>query len=335
MTGSRHRWSPRAACAALAIAICAAPAARASCGSASCFLVTTSEQGIQAPGSFQVDLSFRYVDQTRKLEGSDETSEVLVPAVDFEERAIEPDHHREVGTRSSAVNLALGYGLTPRLSLFGILPLSVDKRHEHFDDAGTPDETFSNDDGGRGFGDVAVGARLGLLVRKNDLLLASASLKLPTGDYRLRDSEGAIGEPTLQPGSGSYDGTIAVQYVYHPFPSAWEWFVSGSYRRDGRNPLEYRIGDESIVSGGFSRATSGNWTWSLQVNARHAARDDYRGMSVPSTGSDAVVITPGARLRAGDALELYGHVQVPLVQRVNDAQLAPRAGLVLGLTRTF
>jgi hypothetical protein len=70
-------------------------------------------------------------------------------------------------------------------------------------------------------------------------------------------------------------------------------------------------------------------------NARHAGRDDYRGEGVPSTGSDAFTIAPGVRFRTGDRLELYGYVQVPLYQNVNEAQLAPRAGFVLGFSKSF
>lgn len=227
---------------ALLAAALTSPAA-ASCGSASCFLVTHSEQGVETTGSFQVDLSFQYVDQTKKLQGSHSTDEVLVPGIDFETQTIEPDHHREISTHTTSLLLNLAYGVTPRLSVFGVLPLVIDKNHEHFDDVGTPDEHFTNADGTRGFGDVAVGARYAFLVKANDLLVGSLSVKLPTGAYKLLDGEGAINEPTIQPGTGSYDGLINLYYVHHPFPKPVEWFVSGSARINGRNSLEYRVGD--------------------------------------------------------------------------------------------
>lgn len=331
-----YRLARTAAPVALITLVLAAPRiAEASCGSAVCFLVTKSDQGTPAKGQFHVDLSFQYVDQTKKLEGSHSTAEVLVPKIDFEAMEIVPDHHREISTHNTLLRLALGYGVTSRVSLFGVFPLVSDKSHEHFDDVGTPEERFTNADGTRGFGDVAAGVRATLLVRSKDILLGSFSLKLPTGPYKLRDSEGAINEPTIQPGTGSYDGTFALHYTHHPFPRPIEWFVSASYRMNGRNDLEYRRGDETIVSGGVIGATDKRWSWSVQLNARHAGRDDYLGMGVPSTGSKALVLTPGLRFEAGNALELYGYLQVPLYQDVNEAQLAPREGFVLGISKTY
>jgi hypothetical protein len=307
----------------------------ASCGSATCFLVTHSEEGVETAGAFQVDLSFRYVDQTRKLDGTDKTSEVLVPKIDFESEAIVPDHHREISTRNTLVQLDLAYGITSRVSVFGLLPLMVNKDHEHFDDVGTPDEHFTNADGTRGFGDVALGARYALLVKANDLLMGSLTAKLPTGAYKLLDGEGAINEPTIQPGTGSYDGMLTLYYAHHPFPSPLEWFVSGSGRVNGRNSLEYRLGNEIVGTGGVSYTAGQRWVFSVQANARHAGRDDYRGTGVPSTGSDSISLSPGVRFRTGDRLELYLYVQVPVYQDVNEAQLAPRAGLVIGVTKSF
>jgi hypothetical protein len=233
------------------------------------------------------------------------------------------------------LRLDLAYGITSRVSVFGVLPLVVAKDHEHFDDVGTPDEHFTNADGTRGFGDVAVGARYALLVKANDLFMGSVSAKLPTGAYKLLDGEGAVNEPTIQPGTGSYDGLITLYYVRHQFPRPVEWFVSGSWRINGRNPLEYRVGDEAVASAGVSYAAGQRWVFALQLNGRHAGRDDFRGMGVPSTGSEALSVAPGVRFRTGDRLELYGYVQLPVYQSVNEAQLAPRAGFIVGFSKSF
>jgi hypothetical protein len=332
----RRLFARAAPCAGAALfALAVSPPAGASCGSAACFLVTHAEEGVEEAGSFQIDLSYRYVDQTKKLDGSDSTSEVLVPGIDFANRVIEPDHHLEISTRNTMALLGLAYGVTARFSLFGDIPLVVSKAHEHYNDVGTPDEFFTNADGTSGFGDVVVGARYALLVKANDLLMGSVAIKLPTGPYKLLDSDGAINEPTIQPGTGSYDGLITLHYVKHQFPSSFEWFVSGSQRFNGRNALEYQVGNETVVSGGFGYAHGERWVYSLQLNARHAGRDDYLGQGVPSTGSDAVSLSPGIRFGPGKGLELYGYVQLPVYQNVNEAQLAPRFGLILGFSKRF
>jgi len=233
------------------------------------------------------------------------------------------------------VLLGVAYGVTSRLSLYGDFPLLVSKEHEHYDDVGTPDEYFTNADGTNGFGDVVLGARYALLVKANDLLMGSAAVKFPTGPYKLLDSEGAIDEPTIQPGTGSYDGLITVYYAKHHFPSAFEWFVSGSQRFNGRNSLEYQIGNETVLSGGFGYAQGERWVYSLQLNARHAGRDDYLGQGVPSTGSDSVALSPGIRFGTGKGLELYSYLQIPVYQDVNEAQLAPRFGFIVGMSKRF
>ncbi len=323
---------------AIAVALATLPGepVLASCGSAACFLITRSDQWVESPGAVHVDLSWRYVDQTLKLDGGHETPEVLVPSIDFENGTIVPNHHREISTRTTTLQVVVAYGATSRLTVFGVLPLLVDKAHEHFEDAGTPEERFTSADGTHGVGDAGIGVRYGLVVRAKDLLFGSFTAKFPTGPYKLLDSEGAINEPTIQPGSGSYDGTLSLQYVRHVFPSPLEWFVSGSYRANGRNPLDYRIGDEAILSAGLDRSVGERWTWSVQLNARHAARDDYRGTAVPSTGSRSLTVSPGARLRTSSSgAELYAYVQVPVAQYVNERQLAPRAGAVLGVSKRF
>ena len=319
----------------LSVAAAAFRPGAASCGSATCFLVTHTAQGVETAGTFQIDFSYRTVDQTKKLEGSSATSEVLVPKVDFEAGLIEPDHHREISTRSTVVELDLAYGITSRVSVFGQLPLLVDKDHEHFDEVGTPDEHFTNTDGSRGFGDVFLGARYAFLVKTNDLLIGSAAIKLPTGAYKLLDGEGSINEPGLQPGSGSYDGLLALYYARHSFPSPLEWFVSGSGRINRENSLDYRVGDEIVASGGVSYAAGQRWLFSVQANARHTGRDEYLGAGVASTGGDAIALSPGARFRTGDRLELYGYVQLPVYQNVNESQLAPRLGFIVGVTKSF
>jgi hypothetical protein len=297
--------------------------------------VTGTQIGLASEGTVLADLSFRYIDQNRKLSGSSQTDDVLVPKVDFENGLLIPDHHREERTLVTSVQLDLAYAVTGRVTLHGGLPLVIDKDHEHFDDAGEPDEHFVGTDGTRGFGDIALGARVGLLVAPKDLLAADLSLELPTGAYRLHDSEGDINEPTIQPGSGSYDVLAALHYSHHPFPRPFEWFVTGSYRWGGENDLRYRIGGESVVSAGVTHGSGGRLQWSVQVNARRASRDEFHGDEVPSTGSTYVNLTPGLGITSAGGTRLYGYVQVPVYQHVNEAQLAPEISLVLGVSKTF
>jgi hypothetical protein len=310
--------------------------AGATCGSANCFLVTGTQEGVAAKGSLLLDLSFRYVPQDRKLAGRHGTDEVLAPAIDFEAEAIVPGHHREIETLNELVQLDLIWGVTARWSVTASLPLINDRHHEHFDDVGTPGESFTNSAGTSGFGDVRVGARGAILVRPRDLLDGTLSVEAPTGAYRLRDPGGEIGEPTLMPGSGSTDFLAGLYYSHILGDRGWETFASGGYKRNGRNPLDYRLGEEGVLTLGAARRVGKKFTWSLQLNGRRTGRDDYRGQSVPNTGATYVNLTPGFRVAGEDGdLSFYAFAQVPVFQDVNEAQLAPRTGLLTGLSKRF
>ena len=76
-------------------------------------------------------------------------------------------------------------------------------------------------------------------------------------------------------------------------------------------------------------------TWSFQVNGRRADRDVFLGDGVPSTGSTLVNLTPGLRLETKTGTSIYGFVQIPVYQKVNEVNLAPRAGIMIGVSHPF
>jgi hypothetical protein len=311
------------------------PQVQATCGSANCFLVTGTQEGVGNRGQLIVDLSFRYVVQDRKLSGTRKVGEVLTPKVDFENGVLEPDHHREIRTQNTLVEIDMSYGLTDRLALEWQLPVINDRDHEHFGDVGTVDEHFSSADGSSGFGDIRAGVRYALAVKARQILVGGLAIKLPTGQYKLLDSEGEINEPTIEPGTGSTDFIGSLAYSRQIVPQKGEWFLSGSYRFNGENGLDYRFGDEIQTSTGFRYRTEHLVTWSLQVNGRRADRDEFLGDGVPSTGSTLVNLTPGLRLETRTGTSIYGFVQVPVYQKVNEVNLAPGSGIMIGVSHPF
>jgi outer membrane putative beta-barrel porin/alpha-amylase len=315
-------------------ALAAAPRAEATCGSTACFLATRTQDGALAHGTFRFDLSYRYVDQSRLREGSSSTDEVLTPGVNFDEGVLEPNHHREIRTGFHVLQADASYGLTGRLSLFASVPLVSAKHHEHvvIEDG---EERFTDGDGTTGFGDLLLGARYALLPSDVDLVLVSAAVKLPTGAYKKLDTAGEITEPTLQPGTGSTDLAAALLYSHQIHGPQSEVFLTAGYRLDGTNSLQYRLGDELQAGLGYGRVFGRRWTVNLQVNLRHGARDRYLDEDVPSTGSTLVNVTPGVRCDVTRALTVYAFVPLPLYQRVNEAQLTPKIGVVTGFSRRF
>lgn len=317
-----------------AFVLSAADSAHATCGSTACFLNTLTQDGPLAKHAFRLDLSYRYVDQSRKRAGSSATDEVVTPGVEFATGELEPNHHRELRTGYQLVQADMSFGLTEQLTLLASIPLLSVKHHEHIvleDD----EETFSDADGTTGFGDVQIGARYSFLASSRDLLLASAAIKLPTGPYEKLDSEGEITEPTLQPGTGSTDVLAGLIYSRQLRPNKSEVFLDGSYRWNSTSSLDYRMGDEFRAAAGLTFALGGSWIGSMQLNLRHGGRDRFVEADVPSTGSTLMNVTPGLRFQASPRLALYAFVPVPIYQRVNEAQLAPKFGVVVGLSRRF
>ncbi len=312
-----------------------APPLRATCGSANCFLVTGTQEGVSASGILTVDLSYRFISQSRKLSGTKEVGEVLTPKVDFENGVLLPDHHREIRTQNTLVQVDLSYGLTPRLTLAGSLPVINQRDHEHWDDVGSVDEHFTREDGTSGFGDVRLGARYALVVKTKDLLTGALAIKLPTGAGTLHDSEGAINEPTIQPGTGTTDVILSAHYAHQVVPARLEWFVSGAWRDGRKNDLEYQFGDETVANAGLWHKVGERVTWLLQLNWRHTGRDRFLSQGIPSTGATFMDLTPGLRLETSTGTSLYGFVQVPVRQDVNEVQLAPRTALLLGVSKSY
>jgi len=308
---------------------------QATCGSSYCYLETGTREGLVIKGSFLVDLSYEFVDQTGMRAGSNRVDEVLTPKINFEDQQIEPDHHREISTLNTLLRLNLTYGVGSRLSVFVHLPLINDRAHEHYDDAGTPEEFFTNQDGSSGFGDVRVGVRYGFLVKARDLITGDLALKLPTGPYKERDSEGNINEPTIQPGRGSWDAIGRLNWTRQISTGHLETFLSGSYRLNQENDLDYRFGDEVVLTAGVRQQSSVRWSWTVQLNGRLTGRDRYLDQDVPSTGAEFVSVGPGLRFTSSQGTMLYGFVQVPVYQYVNEAQLVPRYGLLLGISKSF
>ena len=336
MQHTQQRLSASLAAALLSgIMLLAGPGARATCGSSYCFLDRGTSEGQLVKGAFTVDVSYQFINQTDRRAGTHGIDEVLTPNISFEEGEIELDHHREIGTDNTLIAVNVGYGITDRVMLTVDLPLVNERQHDHFDEVGEPSEFFTRDDGSSGFGDLRVGVRFGLLTGKKHRFSGDLGIKFATGSFKERNSEGDINEPSIQPGTGSTDAIVGLRWSAQVKPHTLNTFVSATQKFNGENDLDYTFGDEMVISAGFLHQASDRWTWSLQVNARHTERDEFLDERVPSTGSDLVNLSPGLRFTTDRGTQIYAHYQYPVYQDVNEAQLTPRSGILVGLSRTF
>ena len=311
--------------------------AESACGGANCSLVTGSQDGLLDKGKFIVDLSYRYVLVENPHHGSSSTNEALVPKVNFETRELELGHHNEIRTVNKLAQFDVSYGVTEKLTLSMNVPFFNDRYHEHFDGIENPGETgtFNNTDGTTGFGDVTLLAKYALWQTTKHTLIGGAGIKFATGDYKLRDSDGAINEPTLMPGTGSYDAILSGMYSYSIIPYTFNFFSSVSHRFATENDLDYLFGDTTLIDFGVSYLLSKKVSVSGQVNGRISGRDKFIDADVPSTGGEFLFITPGIRLAVSKDMSVYSHVQLPVYQRVNESNLVEDYGVMLGVSYGF
>ena len=189
------------------------------CGTAACSLSTRTDDGRLAPGRFQVDISYRYLDQDRRLDGDRPVvvtgaadPEVLRPLVDYAGGRFLPGYHHDWGSRASLLQIDVGYGLSPRLGVLAALPVmnrrTVD--HLYFPSSGAANHvhlatTISRQDlTTSGFGD----AQLSLRFLAAPRVLTALAVRLPTGPYTLRDESDQIGDPMVQPGTEPGESSV-------------------------------------------------------------------------------------------------------------------------------
>lgn len=299
------------------------------CDSASCALVTRGQSGVFPRGGGRIDLSMRYVDEGARLSPDGSVDEVVRTKVDFEDGVLVPGYHRETGGYEAFLQLDGEYGVTDRLSLVTTVPLIVHRSFDHIHpEPGAPLRTFPFR--AEGFGDVWLGARY---APARGLALG-LSLKTPTGSYReVGDFDGSIQDPSLQPGTGSWDFLGSLQYQTRV--AGLDATLSGSYLRTGTNGLDYRFGEEAIAAAGVGRRAFADVTASVQLKAHHRGRSLYRDAGVPSTGETSLHVAPGLRLDMRDRSSVYLFVQLPLYRRVNEEQLVSRGSLLLGFAKAF
>lgn len=299
------------------------------CDSTGCLILTRGPSGLLRKGGFSLDLSYRYLDQSRRLRGRDETDVVSRPRVDLERGRLLSNYHRDLDADDSGVQLEAGFGVSSRTTLYASAPVLTLKSHRiGHGSLITPYDTW-------GFGDVVAGARQAIPLPFAGSAVASLALKLPTGKTDLIDEfDGQPLDPMLQPGTGSLDVLFGGYYSRKITSPRLDVSVSGSYQANTTNGRGYRFGNQAIASFGLSRPLGGSLVLSAQAKWMREGRDAFRGLEVPSTGTTFAYVTGGLRFFHG-SFSYYAIAHAPFYRNVNETQLGPRAGVLAGLSRTF
>ncbi len=295
------------------------------CDSNGCLLATRGQAGFIKKGGFRLDASYRMSSQTVGLNGREKTADVLRPKVYLEEGVLLPAFHREIAGRERFLQAELAYGASDRTNLFVSVPVAGERAYTVAHGLQSSRYVYG------GAGDVVLGVRQNLFAVAGNRVTGTLTTRVPTGrSNRLDEFDGTLLEPTMQPGAGAFDVTASLQYATS-WPSArMTWSGSLSRQWNAVNRYEYRFGDETILGVAAQWAASGRLGVSVQGKLFNKERSAFHDVSVPSTGARYLYLNPGLRFRAGRRSAIYGVYQIPVYRRVNDTQLAPRRGLLLG-----
>jgi len=301
--------------------------ARASCGSASCSLMTDRyAQGIgEAHIGWSADLRLEAVTQDRLRTGTTR----LDPGQVTGEEAIERR------TRNRNLVTTLTRGLDREWSVSLRLPIvQRDHAHDLVDEqtglADTPERwRFTR------VGDVQ------LLVRRQRLAEDGASgfalfggLKLPTGSITVVNADGSRAERALQPGTGTTDLVLGIA-ARHAVGLADAWLAQAGVSQALNRRESFRPGTRVDLSAGWSHAWSPGLGSVLQLNWRHRGHDSGAQAEPGNSGSTTLDLSPGITVATGPASTLYAYLQLPLYQKVSGVQLVPRRAFAAGWTQDF
>lgn len=294
----------------LAAALAAAEAAHASCGGAFCVLNTNWDMHEGAtPGQARVDLRYEYIKQDQLLSGNSKISAADVTG-----------EVAELKTVNRNTILSADYAFTPDWSAMVSVPW-VSRLHSHIEDPAGAAQRESWDIAR--LGDVRIAGRYRISGSGSAAGVAGleAGVKLPIGDYRYTNAEGATAERSLQPGTGSTDVILGASYSWRPLFLGMSWFVQGAYQRAAVTRDGFRPGDQFSATGGLRYPATDTFSLLFQLNALCRRRDAGPNAEPEESGGRFLYASPGLAYAVTRDAQLYGFVQKPVYRRVNGVQL--------------
>jgi hypothetical protein len=297
--------------------------ALASCGSAFCTVNTdwNAQLPLTETGT-RVDLRFEYIDQRQPRRGS---HAVAVGAI--------PHHHDEVRTLNKNTVLTIDHNFAANWGLTAILPLvSRDHEHIHNHQGGKLPERWEFTQPG----DVRLLGRYQLQGNHpSNVYGIMAGAKLPTGDFRVRNGEGALAERTLQPGTGTTDLLLGAFWNDTlPIPDS-SWFTQVFGQVPLYNKQGFRPGYQVQADLGYTYQPLDELALILQLNAVRKGRDTGLEAEFADSGSWTVSLSPGLTFALDSSTILYSFVQVPVYRYVNGLQLTAGWAALAGISHRF
>ena len=296
--------------------------AAASCGAAFCSLNTDWDtQTSWNDAATRLDLRMEFIHQDQLRAGTEKTT---LPGMVGE--------HDEVKTLNRNFIASLSHAFSPSLNVMLQVPW-VARSHSHiFNDVGGPEpESWDFN----GLGDVRVLAHLRLDNAQSSHDSAYGligGVKLPTGAINVHNAAGEVAERTLQPGSGSTD-LIAGGFISGRLAQAsWHAQLRGQHAVSERQ--NYQPGNTASLDAGMTYPI-GAVQALAQINLLWRGHDSGAHAEPADSGGKYIYFSPGLALPVGRDMQIYGLVQLPLLQKVRGIQLTAEWAATLGLTMRF
>lgn len=312
----------------LAFALCTPLGAGASCGSAFCMVDTQwSMQGVNVAPGTRFDLHYEYINQDRVQNGRRRIGVGEIPR-DHDE--VQTVNRNFIGTLDR--NFDANWGITATLPI-------VRRTHFHLqneDDGSQTPENWKFTE----VGDLRLLGRYQFspaetpehTLGQSGLLFG---LKLPTGSFKVRNSDGERAERTLQPGSGTTDALFGA-FLRRALPlKDLSWFVQGLVQIPFTTREDYRPGRRINVDAGMRYEATEKLGLLLQMNALIKGRDGGAQAEAEDSGGRSLFLSPGVAYALTKDLQVYSFLQLPLYQFVNGVQLVADRALVVGLSTRF
>lgn len=308
----------RASASVIAVSLATPALACSSCG---CNLTSDwLSQGLVSQPGTTISLRYDYVPQTQLRSGSD--------VVDRSTVALPPSREIEQRTDNHYANLALDHAFSPEWAVNLDVPF-LRRPHSTI----TEGETDISRSRTRGIGDVRATIRYQGFGGAG-ITGVQFGLKLPTGKFRQTFRSGPEAgndvDRGLQPGSGTFDAIIGA-YHFGKLGGSFDFVLQAQGQVPLHSRADYRPGIAGTFSAGVSYTGWKGMTPQLQLNVRLAAKDHGLNADRPNSGGEQVYVAPGVSVRISDRFSAFGVAQLPLYQRVNGYQLAPKYTLSLGL----
>ena len=291
------------------------------CSSCGCNLTSDwLSQGLVAQPGTTIQFRYDYVPQTELRSGTGRIDRSAIPLPAGREIEHSTYNHYATLTLDHAIDATWAFNIQ----------VPFDYRPHRTIAAGDVDQSYSRT---QGLGDIRATVRFQGFGGAG-ITGVQFGLKLPTGQFHQRFRSGpAAGEEVdrgLQPGSGTVDAILGA-YHFGRLAGAFDYVlqVQGEVPLNSRDA--YRPGVAGTASAGIHYTGWRGFTPQLQLNFRAAARDHGANADRPNSGGEQLYLAPGFSASLGSRLSAFGFAQVPLYQRVNGYQLAPRYTLSVGL----